>query len=96
MAFRRFWFECTDQIEVLTPKNSGTPRGLIIDLTSDPFLPNEHKKVYIIKNTERWNAFGYKDNLLSKESFDDFITTLFDKTRIKDFGIREYPGYIWE
>jgi hypothetical protein len=95
LAFQRFWFECTDRIEVLTPKNKETPLGLILDLTSDNFLPNKHKKVYIVKNSERWNAFGYKDNLLSEGNFDAFVTTLFYKTRIRDFGHREYPSYIW-
>jgi hypothetical protein len=96
LDFQRFWFECTDQIEVLTPKSKETPLGLILDLESDSFLPNEHKKVYIVKNSKSWNAFGYKHHLLNEGSFDTFITTLFHKMRIQDFGHREYPRYIWE
>ena len=96
LGFQRYWFECTDKIEVLTEKNIGTPKGLIVDLSTDTFLPNKHKKIYIIKNAERWNLFGYKDNLLSEGNFDDFVTTIFNKMRIKDFGHREYPHYIWQ
>ncbi|PWI48968.1 hypothetical protein CEE45_04355 [Candidatus Heimdallarchaeota archaeon B3_Heim] len=96
LAFQRYWFECTEQIEVLTPKNRGTPRGLIVDLTTDTFLPKEHKKVYMVKNSDRWNALGYRDHLLSSGNFDDFVTTLFNKKRIKDFRHREYPQYVWE
>ena len=96
LGFQRYWFECTDKIEVLTEKNIGTPKGLIVDLSTDTFLPNKHKKAYMVKNTERWNVFGYKDNLLSEGGFDDFTTMLFNKKTIRDFGHHEYPHYIWE
>ncbi len=97
LVFQRFWYECTDRIEVAGRASKKTPRGLIVDLTRDSFLPKRHRKVYLVKNSKYWNILGYKDSSLSAGSFDNFIKFLFIKKTIKNFNQNvQYPRYIWE
>ena len=97
LTYQRFWFECTDQIRVTSTGSKQSPKGLIIDLTRDPFLPEKHRNVYMVKNNLRWNTYGYKDHLLSDGSFNDFTNFLFTKKTITDFSKNvQYPRYIWE